>query len=202
VDTPEPSPQERIILGTIDAIEAEGIQNLTTRSIAKQAGVNSAAINYYFRSKDNLLDQVLEFTLNNAFGDLDEFLPEGPLTDTAPLKAYYHHMVWGMREYPGICQAHFYEPLVTRSFNSGAINRLNEFLDTIYDKLRPGCPPALHERMRLSLVQLQSALLMSGLAPDAYQLFLGDRLATQERLNAYVDQVVDDLIGPYLSAAT
>jgi len=195
------SPQERIILGTIAAIEADGIQNVTTRSIAKQAGVNSAAINYYFRSKQILMDQVLEFTLDNAFGDLDEFIPDGPLTDTAPLKAYYRHMLWGMREYPRICEAHLYEPMVNRSLSSRAKERLNEFLGTIYDKLTPGCPAHLHDRMRLSLVQLQSALLMSGFAPEAYRPFIGDRLGTQESLDRYVDQLVDDLIGSYMQAA-
>ncbi|MBU8913411.1 MAG: TetR/AcrR family transcriptional regulator [Spirochaetales bacterium] len=198
MSTPDQSPQERIIVGTIAAIEAEGIQNVTTRSIARHAGVNSAAINYYFRTKDLLIAQVLEFTLNNAFGDLDEFIPDGPLTDTAPLKAYYRHIVWGMRKYPRISQAHLYEPMVNRSLSSRASERLNEFLATIYEKLTPGCPAHLHERMRLSLVQLQSALLMSGLAPEAYQPFIGDRLDTQESLDRYVDQFVDDLIGQYL----
>ena len=201
MSTADQSPQERIILGTIAAIEAEGIQNVTTRSIAKQAGVNSAAINYYFRSKDLLIAQVLEFTLDNAFGDQDEFIPAGPLTDTAPLKAYYRHMLWGMREYPRISQAHLYEPMVNRSLSSPAIERLNEFLATIYEKLTPGCPANLHERLRLSLIQLQSALLMSGFAPEAYRPFIGDHLDTQESLDAYVDQVVDDLMGPYLHAA-
>ena len=201
MSTADQSPQERIILGTIAAIEAEGIQNVTTRSIAKQAGVNSAAINYYFRSKDILIERVLEFTLDNAFGDLDEFIPAGPLTDTAPLKAYYHHMLWGMREYPRVCQAHLYEPMLNRSLSSRAGERLNEFLAIIYEKLTPSCPPSLHERMRLSLVQLQSSLLMSGFAPEAYHPFIGSRLDTQENLNEYVDQLVDDLIGPYLHAA-
>ena len=200
MNKPEPSPEERIILGTIAAIEADGIHNVTIRGIAREAGVNSAAINYYFRSKDLLLAKVLDFTLDNAFGDLGEFIPEGPLTDTGPLKAYYRHMMWGMMEYPGLCQAHFYEPLVNRSLSSATTTRLNEFLLVIHDKLKPGCPQHLHERMRISLVQLQSSLLMSGLAPDAYRPFIGDHLSGQEALNRYVDQVVDDLIGPYLAS--
>ncbi|MCK4517123.1 MAG: hypothetical protein KAU31_17820, partial [Spirochaetaceae bacterium] len=120
---------------------------------------------------------------------------------TAPLKAYYRHMLWGMREYPRICQAHLYEPLVNRSLSSRAGERLNEFLATIYEKLTPSCPAHLHDRMRLSLIQLQSSLLMSGFASEVYQPFIGNRLDTQESLNEYVDQVVDDLIGPYLHAA-
>ncbi len=196
----EPSPEERIILATIDAIEAEGISNVTTRSIAARAGANSAAINYYFRSKDNLLTRVLDFTLDNAFGDLDEFLPDGSILDTQPLKAYYRHMIWGMRTYPGICRAHFYEPLVNRSFSTAAIERLNDFLETIYAKLMPSCRDDSGETLRLALVQLQSSVLMSGLAPEAFAPFVGDQLSSQEQLDAYVDQLVDALIGPFLTA--
>ena len=38
--------KSKIIAATIDCIEREGIQTLTIRKIAREAGVNSAAINY------------------------------------------------------------------------------------------------------------------------------------------------------------
>ena len=53
-------PRDRIIATTINIIGQEGIQNLTTRSIAKAAAVNIAAINYYFGSKDKLVELALE----------------------------------------------------------------------------------------------------------------------------------------------
>ena len=44
-----------IIEAVIDCIEKYGIDKVTTRRIAEQAGTNIASINYYFRSKDVLL---------------------------------------------------------------------------------------------------------------------------------------------------
>jgi len=54
------SVKKRIIQATIICIEKDGIQSLTTRSVAKEAGVNNAAINYYFGSKDKLLEETLK----------------------------------------------------------------------------------------------------------------------------------------------
>ena len=63
------SVEEKIIRATIDCIEEFGIVGATTRRIAKSAEVNIAAINYYFRSKDRLIEIGLHQTMENSFGD-------------------------------------------------------------------------------------------------------------------------------------
>jgi AcrR family transcriptional regulator len=57
----------RILEAAIAAIEEYGFKNVTVRRIAAKAGVNIAAINYYFRTKEQLLDKVIEVALDNAF---------------------------------------------------------------------------------------------------------------------------------------
>ena len=57
----------KIIEAAIDCIEQFGLKGATNRRIAEKAGVNLAAINYYFRSKENLIERVMETTLHNAF---------------------------------------------------------------------------------------------------------------------------------------
>lgn len=51
--------REQILDVTLDAIQTEGLQSLTIRRIAERAGVNVAAVNYHFGSKEALLDEVL-----------------------------------------------------------------------------------------------------------------------------------------------
>ncbi len=63
------SSEQKIMEATINCIEKQGIQNVTILSIAQEAGVNSAAISYYFRSKENMLEQALQTTIQNAFED-------------------------------------------------------------------------------------------------------------------------------------
>ena len=54
----------------IDCIEKDGINNLTTRAIAREAGTNIASINYYFRSKDALVAEALQMSLDHMLGDI------------------------------------------------------------------------------------------------------------------------------------
>lgn len=63
-------PKEQIIQTALEMIGQEGVQKVTTREIAKRAGVNIAAVNYHFGSKDNLIKQAMEVfirTLNGTY---------------------------------------------------------------------------------------------------------------------------------------
>ena len=50
---------------------AQGNLHATTQQIADQAGVNRALINYYFRSRDLLFQQVLQDAMGNVFEKLE-----------------------------------------------------------------------------------------------------------------------------------
>lgn len=65
--------REQIVAVTLQAIQQEGLAALTIRQIADRAGVNVAAVNYHFGSKDALVGEVLgELTsgLRSAFAPL------------------------------------------------------------------------------------------------------------------------------------
>ena len=66
MDEKTDSVEDRIILAAIECIEKYGISGATNRQIALIAGVNNAAINYYFRSKDELGLAVLVENLEPA----------------------------------------------------------------------------------------------------------------------------------------
>ena len=52
--------RERILEAAFRRLVAEGYAALSVREIAKDAGVNHALINYHFRSKDQLVIDVLD----------------------------------------------------------------------------------------------------------------------------------------------
>ncbi|HHX87041.1 MAG TPA: TetR family transcriptional regulator, partial [Firmicutes bacterium] len=75
--------------------------NLTIRELAKKADVNIAAVNYYFNSKDNLMQEV-ERTFADQFKKInmclsleDDLLPEERLFQWAEMLMSY------LMEYPG-----------------------------------------------------------------------------------------------------
>ena len=72
--------KEKIINSAVEIVSQEGIDEMTTRKIATNSGVNVASINYYFGSKDKLILEVINFLFEHKVPDffkiLDEYLLE------------------------------------------------------------------------------------------------------------------------------
>ena len=58
--------KEKIIIATLECIEKKGIQAITVRDIAEKAGINLASVNYYFGSKEALLEEALKYSLYSS----------------------------------------------------------------------------------------------------------------------------------------
>ena len=72
---PAPTPKKKILDATLKLIGTNGIHHTTCRKIAAMADVNLAAINYYFGSKDTVINEALKTftrTLMSSFAYLDE----------------------------------------------------------------------------------------------------------------------------------
>lgn len=54
--------QEKILLTAGKLFSQNGFSGVTHRELAKEAGVNAALINYYFRSKELLYEEVVEYS--------------------------------------------------------------------------------------------------------------------------------------------
>ncbi|WP_425060514.1 HTH-type transcriptional regulator BetI [Sporomusa carbonis] len=54
------TPKEKILDATLRIIGTKGVQHVTSRKIAAMADVNVATINYYFGSKDNVINEALK----------------------------------------------------------------------------------------------------------------------------------------------
>lgn len=67
---PADSPPARILSATRDLFAEAGFAGVTVRAVARAAGVNLAMINYYFGSKDRLLDAVVTQELQHLLRDV------------------------------------------------------------------------------------------------------------------------------------
>ena len=106
MSTEDASVQAKIIEATIECIEREGIQAVTIRKIAKLAGVNSAAINYYFRSKEKLVEEVKRSTVEHVFEDWREIINDESRSVRERLFILFTDYMEGAIMYPGISKAH------------------------------------------------------------------------------------------------
>ncbi len=97
--------QAQLILATIETIEEVGLAKVTVRRLAERAKVNVAAINYYFGSKDRLVEATLAQTMSHMLSDVDEIMQRLEADPTGQLLELMTYLLEGSLRYPKITRA-------------------------------------------------------------------------------------------------
>ena len=79
--------REKMIEVTARILREKGFRATTVRTIAREAGVNIAAIRYYFGSKEELIGCALEYMMSNLEGII-AYLDDNSLSPRDRLKKY------------------------------------------------------------------------------------------------------------------
>ena len=93
--------EEKILDRTLYLIGKMGTLSVPIRAIAKEAEVNVASINYYFRSKEELINKTKEFYIENVESTIKP-LDDPSLSDMEKLKAFSEHVMDYCIRFPGI----------------------------------------------------------------------------------------------------
>lgn len=101
METEKSDTQSKMVATAIDMIGRQVNLNFTIREFAEQAGVNLASVNYYFRSKDNLIDEVERHfmrELRKTYGELSQ-AESSPKTR---IVRWAERLMHQLMEYPGV----------------------------------------------------------------------------------------------------
>ena len=189
---PSGSPEERIVLATVSCIERHGLQRLTIRQIAKEAGVNSAAINYYFRSKENLVARVMATTLDHLFADLEEIVADATLSPRERIAEILDYFIDGATRYPGITKAHFSEALSSEGEEAPFVRRLNDLLSRARGLFGgAGRQDESSRRLDLELIDLISSAMLPAVMPAFYRQFSGIDFRDSRTRKSYVHALME-----------
>jgi AcrR family transcriptional regulator len=189
------SAQKKIIEAAIACIEREGLHNVTIRGIGREAGVNSAAISYYFRSKEKLIAEALRATLVNAFGDWEVLLERGGIDLRDRLRSVFREVLEGSLRFPGIVKAHLQETFLSGASRTLFIGRLNSFLASISREMRKSLPATSAQETGRIVVQMFSSVLLPGIMPQLFGKGAGIDLSSPRMRGAYVDSVIECFLG-------
>ncbi len=185
--------EERIVNAAIMCIEEYGLQGATIRRIAEKAGQNSAAINYYFRSKDRLLEKAIDVSLQNAFDWNDYQVPE-VCTAQEHIEAVLTRLIEGAHTYPGLTRAHFFSAFAQGKYDQPGIKRLNQFLEELLNRIKPGCQDRKEGDLRLALMQIMAAaFLLPALLPQLFDAFSRYDFKDRNMLHDYIHRIVTRL---------
>ena len=185
--------EERIVSAAIMCIEQYGLQGSTIRRIAEKAGLNSAAINYYFRSKDRLLEKAIDVSLQNAFDWNDYRVPE-TYTPQERIEAVLSRLIEGAHAYPGLTRAHFFSAFAQGKYDEPGIKRFNQFLEELLQSIKHSCPGREESDLRLALMQIMAAaFLLPALLPRLFDDFSRRDLSEGDTLRDYIHRIVTRL---------
>ncbi len=177
----ENTTQETILMATIDCINEFGIEDLTTRMIAEKAGANIASINYYFRTKEKLVNQALEITIKHMLEDVITAIEDKdrPLRQT--LTDIFYYLISGARGNPGITTAHLYSLVVKKDYKSISGRSFLEAFKNIRERLLENFPEEDSAQMGLVLSTIFSAILFMMLTPDFFPVDERYRYTNEEQ---------------------
>lgn len=185
--------EQKILKAAISCIEKYGLKGMTVRNIAVTANVNVSAINYYFRTKKQLLDKVFDLTLKNAF-DWSDLLVYEELPPKEMILAIVKHLCDGAIAYPSITRAHFYEPMVNGNYETKAVMAINTFLETLIEKLKnKGCLIEESELRMMITEVFMAGIFATGTVPNLCEKFLGLDLKNKEQRSIYLEHLVNHL---------
>jgi len=166
----EPSTQEAILLATIDCINENGIEHLTTRMIAEKAGANIASINYYFRTKEILVNQALEITIKHMLEDVNETINDQNLGFREILRDVIYYLISGASSNMGISAAHLYRLVIEHDYDSVSAKNFLSAFTMLLNRAVENFPDLELDHLRKVLASIFSSFLFMMLTPFFFQL--------------------------------
>lgn len=160
-------PTDQLVLeAAIACIEKYGLDKTTTRRIAEEAGTNVAAINYYFRTKDELLAKAFALTIDHMLEDVFAVIAETREPFAAMVEDVFFYLIDGARRWPGITTAHLYRVLVQKAYDSAAGQAIRRMFGRLVERAVRQYPEDDPAELEFGLSQVLSAIMLTMLAPD------------------------------------
>ena len=188
------SARQRIILAAIDILNMEGASGITTRRIAEEASVNSAAVNYYFGSRDILIDQVLNITLEHAFSDWRMILEVEEFDLPIRIYCLLYYTMEGISMYPGIVHSHLFDSSVKEVRRRVFAERIDSLLDMLSTRLEERTPQT-GEELRLSLGQMLLTAISAAMIPELLLVITKDDIAAAQARSRFILHLMKRLLG-------
>lgn len=183
--------REEIVNATIRCIGKYGIQSVTNRLIAKEADVNSAAINYYFGAKENLVNEAIKSSLDNYFSEYlepsDEKYTEHSIKQI--LERFLTDTLRDSIANPFFIKSYLFETFTNDNYNSIFINQFNSFLKQLYDGADIDAMGNIDE-FKISVLQIMSSLMFLCLMPDFFKDSINIDLKEPDNQKALVDSIL------------
>jgi TetR/AcrR family transcriptional regulator, regulator of cefoperazone and chloramphenicol sensitivity len=165
----EKSPPRQLILGAVlTCIEKYGIDKVTTRKIAEEAGTNVASINYYFRTKEALVTEALSMALNHMLEDVNAAVEDREKSFLDILEDVLFYLIDGNIRFPGITTAHLYSAVFEKQSGSPGTKAINTVFEKLSERAAGEYPGKDTDELRFVLSQILASTMFMMLSPEFF----------------------------------
>lgn len=174
--------KEKIVRVAMDIIAEEGFHNITIRKIAARAGVNVAAVNYHFGSKDTVINEALKNVtdqLKSSFLYLKTNNEDAEVKIAVFIKNYTHLMF----KYPDIIKNMINHAIYNKPLDQHV--EYMTFLETEGAQLIKQVIKQLRPDQEEDYLELKTLYLISGLS---FPFLMGQHIKTIMGVDLYNDQ--------------
>lgn len=187
-------PRERLLHAAFEEIEARGLARVTVRGVAAAAGVNIAAVSYYFRSKELLVQAALESTLQAMVADVEAMLARFSADAEAVLVEILTYYFEGMLRYPRLSKAHMHAAFLDDDYDGQFPNELGSVLSQLAAAIRKAVPSLDARTASQRVVTAYSSVCLPAVLPGLYSSL--DALSTPGDRVAYVRALARTALAP------
>ena len=199
MDSRKHAMQNRILLAAVQCLEQGGLEAVTVRNVTDLAGVNGAAVNYHFGSKENLLLQVSHRCVGVSFveplREMDRLLAEMPSRRSAIVR-FLSHYLREMLSQTRALEVCFHNALIRQDYSDGTFPAIQQLLEGFLERARPILKPGSEEELRASVVQIWSTIFLIALIPQGFDGFKGSRFVDSEDVDGYVSRLAEHYFLP------
>jgi AcrR family transcriptional regulator len=189
------SSKEKIINSTAEIINNEGIDELTTRKVAANSGVNVAAINYYFGTKEKLIVEVINFIFEKKVPEIFSILEKTEYSTEERLYLFFRTYIRELSKHPGILKT------IITSFLKGKMEYIDRifFIKESLNKMSGLISEHLgitdKRLVSIRMMHIMSAILFPNAMYKFYpKIFEGIKISEKETRDLYIDILLNNTL--------
>jgi TetR/AcrR family transcriptional regulator, regulator of cefoperazone and chloramphenicol sensitivity len=183
-------PRARLITAVIEEIERTGMAQVTVRAIAARAGMNIAAVNYHFNSKEALLEAAMLASMTHTLADGEQYLNAMSEAPASSLCDFCCYLLDGAQEFPNLTRAHMHDAFTTGDYGGAFPKAFVRLSEQLRDQLSTAARLDSAEAARRSIA------LLSGVFFPAFFPGLFATLKTKAQRRTYAEELVRRALEP------
>jgi AcrR family transcriptional regulator len=192
--------RQRLLAATARVLGRVGPARTTIRRIAAEAGVNVAAINYHFGSKERLVEEALGASAREAFPTaliaLERAIAHHGMDVRRGLTAFLADYLAEHPAFPRLTPAHLHRALTEQVYDDPAIRDATDFLVAFTEVVGPAMPLRDEADRRAAVAHFWATVLFQSLLPHLFDGFAVEPLTSERGRSRLVARLVEQLLGP------